>query len=94
MKALTNITAVLSLILSVVALVMTVAAPASAAVDLRISEAVRSAAGHGSSVIVQVDGDTVILSGFVEDSDAVTAIEEAAESVGAETVVNNVFAIN
>ena len=68
--------------------------PASASVDLEISEAVRSVAGQGSNVRVDVDGSTVTLTGFVVDANAVSAIEQAAEEQGAAKVINNVFPIN
>lgn len=74
-------------------LMLTFASPAFAGVDLDVSQAVRSVAGANSNVRVDVEGNTVILTGYVADSRALLAIEQAAEQNGMDTVINNVFSI-
>ena len=73
------------------ALILAFAAPASAAVSADIAQDVRAAAGYASNVRVNVDGDTVILTGYVEDTFSLQAIESAAKREGATTVINNVL---
>lgn len=72
------------------AVIFAMAAPASAAVSADIGNSIRAAAGTGSNVRVNVDGDTVILNGYVEDSYSRLAIERVAKDRGAENVINNV----
>lgn len=73
------------------ALIFAIAAPASAAVSADIAQEVRAAAGYASNVRVDVDGDTVTLTGYVEDTYSLQAIESAAKRDGATTVINNVL---
>lgn len=75
------------------ALILAIAAPASAMVSPNLKQDVISAAGAGGQVNVLVDGDTVTLTGYVEDAFALQAIEQAASSDGIE-VINNVFRSN
>lgn len=67
------------------------AAPATAAVSSDISRDVKSAAGSGSNVRVNVNGDTVTLTGYVEDTYALQRIETAAKNNGATSVQNYVL---
>jgi len=76
------------------ALVLAIAAPASAAVSQTLKIDVLSAAGEGSNVNVVIDGDTVTLTGYVENALDLAAIERAALTNGAEKVINNVFRTN
>ena len=64
-------------------------APALAAISqCDIERDVRNAAGSSSNVRVSVNGDTVTLTGFVEDSFSLQRIAVAARKGGA-TKVNN-----
>ncbi len=76
------------------ALTALIAGPAAAMVSPDLETDVLSAAGAGSNVNVIVDGDTVTLTGYVEDAYSLTAIEQAADVEGVETVINNVFRTN
>ncbi len=76
------------------ALVLTFSAPAMSTIASDLYEDVQSAAGHDSSVLVEVEGDTVILTGYVRDVDALQAIERSAEMNGANVVVNRVLHVS
>ena len=80
-------------IISVSALLFAVASPASAIVSSNVTQSVRAAAGFDSNVNVQVSGDTVTLSGFVENEAYLENIESAAKSKGALLVRNNVHTL-
>ena len=73
------------------ALIFAIAAPASAAVSSNVAQSVQAAAGYASNVRVNVEGDTVILTGYVDDTYSLQAIESAAKRNGATNVVNNVL---
>ena len=73
------------------ALIFAIAGPASAAVSSDISKDVNLAAGSGANVLVDVDGNTVTLTGYVEDTYALQQIETAAKENGATEVNNFVF---
>ena len=70
------------------ALIFAIAAPASAAVSPDLCAAVIKASGTASNVRIQVDGDTVTLTGYVETSYDLQRIEAEARKHGA-TKVNN-----
>ena len=72
------------------ALLVAIAAPASAAISPNLVRDVQFAAGVNSNVITTVNGDTVTLRGHVEDQAVVRAIERAARKNGAKSVVNGV----
>ena len=73
------------------ALIFAIAGPASAAVSSDIGKDVNLAAGSGANVRVDVEGSTVTLNGYVEDTFALQQIETAAKENGADEVINNVF---
>lgn len=72
------------------ALALLVAGSASAAIYPDLERDVRSAAGANSNVLTSIEGDTVILRGFVANKSAYLAIEQAARDNGAEIVINGV----
>jgi len=76
------------------ALVLSIAAPASAMVSPQLKQDILSAAGSSSNVQVFVDGSTVTLTGYVEDAYALNKVMQAAEDAGADRVINNVFRSN
>lgn len=76
------------------ALVLAFSAPAFSAVSNDVYTDVQSAAGHNSSVSVDVEGDVVTLTGFVENDHALQAIEHSAEMNGANVVINNVLQVS
>jgi len=79
--------------ISASALVLAIAAPASAMVSPNIKQDVLFAAGSNSNVSVIVEGDTVTLTGYVEDAYARTLVAQAAKADGVR-VINNVFHTN
>ncbi len=87
MKLLTKSIAISTLILAI-------AGPASAMVSPNLAHDVRSAAGANSNVHVTIDGDTVTLTGYAEDSYAVAQAVSAAEGDGVAKVVNHLFRSN
>jgi len=76
------------------ALVLTIAAPATAMVSPELKQNIISAAGSASNVQVFVDGSTVTLTGYVEDAYALNQVLQAAEGSGADRVISNVFRTN
>jgi len=76
------------------ALTLAIAAPASAMVSPQLKQDILSAAGTGSNVQVFIDGDTVTLTGYVEDSYALAQVAHAADAQGVSKVINNVFRTN
>lgn len=77
-------------IISASALVLAIAAPASAAVSKNLVRDIQWASGVNSNVIATVNGTTVTLRGHVEDQLTLRAIERAARKNGAEKVINGV----
>lgn len=80
--------------LTAAALLLVVATSAFAAVDPSIGSNVRAAAGSNSSVQVEIDGNNVILYGYVENENSLRRIEEAAKRSGANRVTNSVVKTN
>ncbi len=76
------------------ALVLALTGTASAMVSPNLSQDVRSAAGANSNVQVLVDGDTVTLTGYVEDSYALSQAMRAADADGVDKVINNLLRTN
>jgi len=76
------------------ALILAIAAPASAMVSPQLKQDVLSAAGANSNVHVFVNGDTVTLTGYVEDSYALAKAEQAAHAEGVNKVISNLFRSN
>jgi len=76
------------------ALVLAIAAPASAMVSPQLKQNIISAAGSGSNVNVIVNGDTVTLSGYVEDAYAFSQVMRAADSEGVSKVISNIVRTN
>jgi len=76
------------------ALILAIAAPASAMVSPQLKQDVLSAAGSSSNVNVFVDGDTVTLTGYVEDAYTLSQVMRAANGEGVSKVINNVFRTN
>ena len=72
------------------ALIFAIAGPASAAVSDNIGQEVNQVAGSGSNVFVNVDGNTVILTGYVEGTFALQQTEQTAKQSDV-TNVNNYF---
>ena len=73
------------------ALILSVAGPASSALSAELERDIQSAAGLNSNVFVDIDGDTVTLTGSVKDKYALQAIEQVAGLDGAETVIINIL---
>ena len=80
-------------IVSASALMLAIAAPASAAISSSVIQDIQSAAGYNSEVNVRIDGNTVSLRGFVESESALRSIERVARLNGASVVNNNVFTL-
>lgn len=78
-------------VITAAALIFAMAAPVSANVSSDISRDIRIAAGSGSNVRINVEGETVTLTGYVEDTYALQAIEAAALKGGATKVNNHVI---
>jgi len=76
------------------ALVLAIAAPASAMVSPQLKQDVLAAAGSGSNINVIIDGSTVTLTGYVEDTHALSRIQQAAKGEGVDRVISNVFRSN
>lgn len=76
------------------ALLVAFAAPASAAISSDLDQDIRSAVGNIGNVTYRVNGDTVILNGFVKDHATRNRIVQAAKDAGAERVINSVQAPN
>jgi len=76
------------------ALVLAIAAPASAMVSPQLKQDIVSAAGSNSNVQVLVDGATVTVTGYVEDSYALSQVLQAADADGVDRVISNVFRTN
>jgi len=76
------------------ALILAIAAPASAMVSPQLKQDIISAAGSGSNINVIVDGDTVTLTGYVEDAYALSQAMQAADREGVSKVINNLFRTN
>jgi len=76
------------------ALVFAIAAPASAMISPNLKQDILAAAGSNSNVQVAIDGDTVKLTGYVEDSYSLAAIERTAKAEGVDRVISNVFRTN
>jgi len=64
--------------IAITALVATFSTPAFAS----ISQDIRSAAGTNGNIRVRINGDTITLSGFVEDSFARSKAERIAKNAG------------
>lgn len=77
--------------IAALSLLLPTAVPVSAEVAENVALEVRRAAGHTRFLNVVVKGDTVVLSGFVEDSYARAQAERAAKKAGAERVINRLF---
>jgi len=73
------------------ALILAIAAPASAMVSPQLKQDILAAAGSASNVNVFVEGDTVTLTGYVEDAYALSQVTQAANGEGVNRVINNVF---
>ena len=85
MKTLTKAIATATLALIVVA-------PVSAAVQwCEISRSVNSAAGSDGNVYVNINNDTVTLSGFVDDYYTRNKVVNAVKEQGANKIVNHIF---
>ena len=65
--------------------------PASAAISSDIFSDIKRAAGTRSNVRISISGDTVTLTGYVEDSYSLGRIERAARDNGAKKVRNYVL---
>jgi len=76
------------------ALVLAISAPAYAMVSPQLKQDVISAAGSGSNIHVFVEGDTVTLTGYVEDAYALSQAMQAADGEGVNKVINNLFRTN
>ena len=76
------------------ALLIAIANPATAAISSAIGRDIQAAAGTNSSVRIVVDGDTVILHGYVENEASFQNIERAARENGAARVINSVLKTN
>ena len=63
------------------ALIFAIAGPASVAVSDNIGQEVKQVAGSGSNVFVNVDGNTVTLTGYVEDTFALQQINRLRRKV-------------
>lgn len=72
------------------ALLLAIAAPASAIVNPDLGKDIRAAAGGNSSISVRVNGESVTVYGVVTDGTAIQKIEQAALDNGAESVNNYV----
>ena len=75
------------------ALVLAISAPVSAMVSPDLTQSIQAAGGYDSNVDVRIDGNTVSLSGFVEDEASLQRIEQTAKSGGAEIVNNKVHTL-
>ena len=80
--------------IAALALSIAIIAPTSAAVSQKIAADVQAAAGANGKVDVSIEGDTVILYGYVKDKNALKEIEQAARRNGAQTVLLRVLETN
>lgn len=80
-------------IISASALLLAISAPVSAMVSPELTQSIQAAGGYDSNIDVRIDGNTVSLSGYVEDEASLKRIEQLAKSSGAETVNNNVYTL-
>ena len=75
------------------ALLFAIAGNASAAVNSTLERDVQWAAGGNSNITYEIDGDTITLSGQVENERILNNIIKAAEANGARAVVDNVVSL-
>lgn len=73
------------------ALIFATTTPAIAGISPGIVNDIKAAAGSSTNVTVDVDGDTVTLTGYVEDYYALRSLERVAKTNGANNVVVNVI---
>ena len=76
------------------ALFLSVVTPIYAEITPTISRDIQAAAGANSSIRVKIDGDTVMLHGYVEDENSLRKMEQAAKRNGAVTVIMSVLKTN
>ncbi len=75
-------------------LVLAITGTASAMVSPDLAQDVKFAAGANSNINVLIDGDTVTLTGYVEDFHALAKAEQAASGAGVDKVINNLIRSN
>lgn len=80
-------------VIASVALLFVVSVNASASLSSNVEEQVRAVASLGSNIFLDFHGETVILSGYVDQPHLLLAIENAARDAGAKAVINNLHQI-
>ena len=81
-------------LLAASALLLVIAGNAYAAINAALERDIQWASGGNTNITYVVDGDTVTLSGVVENEVILNNIIKAAEDNGAETIVGDVIRLS